>query len=237
MPVADLSQEQFEQVPDFLKDDYEQVGDVYRHRSEGKVATLKQSLDSLDVKLKAQQAEERAKIEAAKAEALENARNKGDVTAAEKLYKEQMADLAARSEAQMRDMQERMAKIANNAKADKKAAIVATLAAELATDNGKKTFSKLVDGRIDYDPETGKTIFLNEDGSASSLDFAGFKAEIQKSDLFAPVVKASVNQGGLSNGSLDTGGAHKKPEEMTEAERTELFRTNPARFNQLFPSS
>lgn len=68
----------------------------------------------------------------------------------------------------------------------------------------------MIESRIDYDPETGKTIFLNEDGSASSLDLAGFKAEISKSDLYAPVIKASVNTGGIAKGNNQDKGSARK---------------------------
>lgn len=209
--MADLTLEQFEQVPEFLKGDFEQVGEVYRHKTEGKVATLKTSLDGLDAKLKAQQAEEKAKIEAAKAEALESARNKGDVAAAEKLYKEQMADLTARIEAERKESNDRLSKIAENAKKDKKAAIKTKIIAENGIPDGSETFDALLDPLIDYDPETGKEIYFNLDGSASSLDRDGFVKELYKMKRFAPVLKASVNTGGIAKGSnQDKGSARKE---------------------------
>lgn len=199
--MADLTPEQFEQVPEFLKGDFEQVGEVYRHKTEGKVATLKTSLDGLDKKLKDHQTAEQAKIEAAEKAAFEKLKKEGKVD-------EIIADYEKRIGETQKQFEERIQKMSETAKRDKRNAIVADLAAELATDTGKKTFSRLVESRIDYDPETGKTIFLNEDGSASSLDLAGFKAEISKSDLYAPVIKATVNTGGIANGNNGGGSAH-----------------------------
>ena len=201
--MADLTAEQYEQVPEFLKGDFEQVGEVYRHKTEGKVATLKTSLDGLDAKLKAQQAEEKAKLEAAEKAAFDKLKKEGKVD-------EIIADYEKRIGETQKQFEERIKKMSETAKRDKRNAIVADLAAELATDTGKKTFSRLIESRIDYDPETGKTIFLNEDGSASSLDLAGFKAEISKSDLYAPVIKASVNTGGIAKGNNQDKGSARK---------------------------
>jgi len=121
---------------------------------------------------------------------------------------ELIADYERRMGETKKQYEERIEKMSAAAKSDKRSAIVTQLASELATDSGKKAFSRLIESRIDYDPETGKTIFLNEDGSASSLDLAGFKAEIEKSDLFESLVKAPVNRGGdAQGGNNDRGGA------------------------------
>jgi hypothetical protein len=207
--VADLTVEQFGQLPDFVKDDYEKSGEVYRPKAEGKVATLKASLDALDVKHKTTDAQLREIL--AKSE---DDRTKAEQAAFERLKKEGKVDeLIADYERRMgetkKQYEDRIEKMTAAAKNDKRSAIVSELVSELATEKGKKAFARLVEGRIDYDPETGKTIFLNEDGSASSLDLAGFKAEIEKSDLFESLVKAQVNRGGDARGSNDRGGASK----------------------------
>src|SRR5690554_5304304 len=113
-PMADLTAEQFEQVPEFLHGDYEKVevegAEVYRHVGDIKTAKLKNSLDELDKKHKAEtgelserltkfESEQQEKIEAAKKEALEKAKTSGDVEAIEKRYQEQMADVLAFSSA------------------------------------------------------------------------------------------------------------------------------------------
>jgi hypothetical protein len=215
--VADLTAEQFEQVPEFLKGDFEQFGEVYRHKTEGKVNTLKQSLDSLDVKLKERERMESEKLRDAEAKALERLKKEGKTD-------EIIADYEKRLGETQKQFEERINKMVAAAKNDKRAAIVADLSAELATDNGKKTFARLVESRIDYDPETGKTIFLNEDGSASSLDLAGFKAEISNSDLYAPVLKAKVNSGGFARGSNNNGGSAPDLSKLSPTERINAAR-------------
>jgi len=120
-----------------------------------------------------------------------------------------VADLERRHGESIKQFQERIDKMTGAIKAEKRSAVVADLASELATETGSKAFKRLVASRIDVDPETGKVTFLNDDGGASSLDLAGFKAELLKDDSFAPLLKGNVTTtgGGKANGSTGAGGA------------------------------
>lgn len=188
--MADLTAEQFEQVPEFLRADYVQEGEVYRHASDLKVGKLKSSLDGLDQKLREFEKGEQAKIEAAQAAALEKLKKEGKVD-------EILADAERRIGETTKQFSERIERMTNQIKTEKRSALVADLAAELATDKGSRAFKALVQSRIDVDAETGKVTFLNDDGSASSLDLSGFKAELMKDDSLSPLLKADlVTQGG-----------------------------------------
>jgi hypothetical protein len=120
-----------------------------------------------------------------------------------------VADLERRNGETVKQFQDRIDRLTNSIKTEKRAALVADLAADLATDSGSKAFKRLVADRIDVDPETGKVTFLNDDGGASSLDLAGFKAELLKDDSFAPLLKAGIvtKGGGNAQGSTGQGGA------------------------------
>lgn len=120
-----------------------------------------------------------------------------------------IADLERRHGETAKEFQSRIDRLTNSIKTEKRSALVADLASELATDSGSKAFKRLVADRIDIDPETGKVTFLNDDGGASSLDLAGFKAELLKDDSFAPLLKAGVvtKGGGNAQGSTGQGGA------------------------------
>lgn len=188
--MADLTAEQFEQVPDFLKADYVQEGEVYRHVDTGRASALKKSMDNLDGRLKDFERNEQAKIEAAQAAALEELKKEGKVD-------EILADAERRIGETSKQYEARLERMANQIKTEKRSALVADLAAELATDKGSRAFKALVQSRIDVDAETGKVTFLNDDGSASSLDLNGFKAELMKDDSLSPLLKADlVTQGG-----------------------------------------
>lgn len=206
--MADLTQEQFEALPDFIKTDYQQDGEVYRHSAEFKAAKLKSSLDGLDSKLKEtsgrlteyeqKQAERQAEAER---KALEKLKAEGKVD-------EILADAERRIGETTKQFQERIEKMANQIKTEKRSAVVSDLA-ELATDKGRAAFKKLVASRIDVDAESGKITYLNEDGSASSLDLAGFKAELLKDDSLSPLLKGDVvtTGGGMAKGSSGGGSA------------------------------
>lgn len=215
--MAELDQAQFEQLPEFIRGEYEQVGEVYRSKAEGKAAALKASLDALDGKFKTTDAQLKEILSKS-----EEDRTKAEQAAFERLKKEGkvdelIADYERRMGESKKQYEERIEKMTAAAKNDKRTAIVTELASELATDSGKKAFSRLIESRIDYDPENGKTIFLNEDGSASSLDLAGFKSEIIKSDLFESLIKAPINKGGDAKGGSG-GGADKQSPVNEKAE-------------------
>jgi len=198
--VADLTAEQFEQVPDFLKADYVQEGEVYRHASDLKVGKLKSSLDGLDAKLREFEKGEQAKIEAAQAAALEKLKKEGKVD-------EILADAERRIGETTKQYEARLERMSNQIKTEKRSALVSDLAAELATEKGSRAFKALVQSRIDVDAETGKVTFLNDDGSASSLDLNGFKAELMKDDSLSPLLKADLVTQGGGNANGNAGGS------------------------------
>lgn len=204
--MADLNQEQFEALPDFIKADYQQDGEVYRHSAEFKAAKLKSSLDGLDSKLKEtsgrlseyeqKQSERQAEAER---KALEKLKAEGKTD-------EIIADIERRNGETVKQYQERIERMANQIKTEKRSAVVSDLA-ELATDKGRAAFKKLIASRIDVDAETGKVTYLNDDGSASSLDLVGFKAELLKDDSLSPLLKGDVVTTGGGNAQGSTGGS------------------------------
>lgn len=197
-----LTQEQFESLPDFVKGDYVQHEGAYVPSAELKVSSLKKSLDGLDGKLKAFEQQEALKLQEAEKAALEKLKKEGKVD-------EILADAERRIGETQKQYEERLNRLVGQIKTEKRTSVVAELASELATETGSKAFKRLVASRIDVDPETGKVTFLNDDGSASSLDLAGFKAELLKDDSFAPLLKGNVTTtgGGKANGSTGAGSA------------------------------
>lgn len=197
-----LSKEIFDTLPDAVKADYTEHDGAFVPTDSLKVSKLKDSLNGLDSKLKDYEKNESAKLEAARAEALDKLKKEGKVD-------EILADAERRIGETTKQFEERYQRMAESIKTEKRSAIVSDLAAELATDKGSKAFKKLVSSRVDVDPESGKVTFLNEDGSASSLDLSGFKAELLKSDDFEPLLKSGIvtSGGGKVNGSTGQGSA------------------------------
>lgn len=212
--MAELSSEQFEQLPEFVKGDYEKSGDVYRPVAEGKLSALKGSLNDLDAKYKtaASRIEEiergkAAEIEKAREDALKNARSKGDTEAIEKRYQEQMADLERRNGETLKQYEERLKVRDERYISTERKGVIGDMAKELKIfDDCYKLFTKMVEGRVDIDPETGKKTILDENGGATSLDVAGLIAELAKDPAFDRLRQASVASGGKANGSMGSGG-------------------------------
>ena len=209
--MADLTAEQFGQLPDFVKGDYEKAGDVYRPVAEGKLGALKGSLNDLDAKYRATDSqlkeilakheEDRTKAEQA---ALERLKKEGKVD-------EILADYERRANESKAQYEARIEKMANSIKAKERSIIVGDIAKELKIlDKSEKLFSKLVQDRIDVDPETGKITFLDEDGGATSLDKAGFIAELAKDEGFDTMRQAKIASGGVANGNNGNGGGASK---------------------------
>lgn len=244
--MSTLTQEQYDDLPDYAKSAFVQDGDKYVPVKDAK---LKQTLDDLDGKYKSaeQKAKEleqqlagyeenkKAEIEKARAEALEKARTNGDVKAIEERYQQQLADLKKRGEETESQYKQQLETLQKQIKADKRNSIVADLCAELANDKAHKAFKALVGSRIDIDPSTGQAIFLDENGSATSLDLAGFKAEIERDDAYAPLLKSGIvtSGGGQAQGSGRGGAVKKKFNEMNGAELAELRKSNPAEYERL----
>lgn len=211
--MSDLTQEQYDQLPDFIKTDYQEVDGAYKHAG---VLKMKDTLNGLDSKLKARESEfsqlndrltgfEEAKakeIEEAKAKALEEAKSKGDVEAIEARYQEQMADLAKRErEAGRLEAQKEFTVQAAKSKAD--AELTEIVAALKPVNDGAAKLIRAFLATKQQVTDDGKIIYLNDDGSASSLDKSGFLAEQVKSDMFDHVRAAPETSkgGGKTNGS------------------------------------
>lgn len=195
-----LTKDEFEALPEKARAAFVLDGEEYIPAKDGK---LKQTLNDVDSKYKSAMSEleefkrkQAEQIAAAEAAALEKLKKEGKVD-------ELLADVERRNGETVKQFNERIERLTNQIKTEKRSAILSELAGEMATDKGAKVFKKLIESRIEVDAETGKVTFLNDDGSASSLDLAGFKAELLKDESLEPVLKANVvtSGGGMANGS------------------------------------
>lgn len=209
--MADLTKEQYEQLPDFARGDYQEVDGVFKHAG---VLKLKGSLNELDSKYKAQlsevnerlngfETEKQHAIEAARAKALEEAKSKGDVEAIEKRYQEQMEDLKRRvaEDTRLEVSKEYEFKSAQSRAQAEIADIVAALK---PVDEEAAELLKLAISKSQQVTDDGKIIYLNSDGSASSLDKKGFATELVNGGKFKHLRQAvqHTTGAGLANGSL-----------------------------------
>jgi len=141
-----------------------------------------------------------------------------------------MADSEKRAGETLAEYKERIEKLTGNMKAEKVNAIVTDLAAKHATEAGRETAKMLLKQLVDFDPETNKTIFKGLDGSATSLDLAGFESDLLNNPVFAPLLKANVNVDGGGNVNGNTSGSatskqisRKDFDNMNQAQRQKFF--------------
>lgn len=239
--MANLTKEQYEQLPEFIRADYVEVNGVYKHDQEieveslnGKVSSLKLSLDNLDEKMKSAERERQEEIakaaNEAREKALKEAKENNNVDEILRLEREKLDDERKRMESEKESLTAIKADLAGT----KKEAIIKRLSVN-ATDSGRAAFELLIDKYILIDPETRQETFLNADGSASSLSEEDFIKELAKNPIFKTVLKAGITTtgGGMANGSTGGSTDHKKLSDMTEKERVEMKNTNPDLFRQL----
>lgn len=196
-----LTKDEYEQLPEKARAAFTQEGDQF---VPAKDAKLKQTLNDLDnkyretsAKLTEYESKQQQQQADAERKALEKLKAEGKVD-------EILADAERRLGESKSQYEARIERMTNQIKTEKRSALVADLAGEMATDLGSKAFKALIASRIDVDAETGKVTYLNADGSASALDLAGFKAELLKDDSLSPLLKGNITTlgGGFANGSV-----------------------------------
>lgn len=211
--MSELTQEQYDGLPDYAKEAFAQDGEKW---IPAKDAKLKSTLDNLDKEYKTA-AQKAAELEGKLSEytSKEAERTKAAQDAAfEKMKKEGkideiLEDQRKRFEAERAELTEKMTKTQQSVSRKAIDSIASDLAAKVATDKGRALVKKEIASRVQYDPEQDKYTFLGEDGSATSLDLAGFEQELVKSETLAPLIKAEVSTGGKGAGGMDksAGGA------------------------------
>lgn len=146
--------------------------------------------------------QQKTAIEKARQEALEEARSKGDVAAIEKRYQEQMQDLEKRTAERVRGEveQEFSAKFTQEQAEKELISIVAAL--NPLDDDAAEDLKMLLKSRQQV-TEDNKIIYLNADGSASTLDNKGFIEWAKQQARFKRLRKADhvVSGGEKMNGS------------------------------------
>lgn len=230
--MSELTSEQYEQLPDFVKEDYQEVDGVYKHAG---VLKMKSTLNDLDSKLKAKDQEfnslnerlttfEKSKaeeIEKARADALEQAKTKGDVAEIEKRYQEQMTDLEKRTEQRVREQMSNEFALSNaKAKADAELSDIVSKLKPLDDDSAEAL--KIIVKSRQKVSEDAKILYSNADGSASVMDMNELVKELSAKPSVQRLIQNTIttNGGGLakgSNGQQQSGSATNKAAEDAKA--------------------
>lgn len=204
-----LTQEVFETLPEAVQGDYvlNEETKEYVTADSLKFAGAKKNLDTayserdkFKGELTNYQQTEVDRIKAAEAAAYEKAIADNDTSKLLEMEQQKAADALKRagdSEAKFNELRQGLA-------TEKESAIIDSLLSH-ATPEGKFALGRLLKGYVKVDPATGAETYLNDDGSASSLNREQFITEqLKQNPVFTSLVSANLanNSNGLSTGSL-----------------------------------
>lgn len=231
-----LTKEQYDALDESLRAEFEQQEDgSYINVDSLKVTGLKTSLDKLDSKMKAEKADRDAEtqrlVDEARETALEEAKSKNNIDEVLRIEREKLEDEKNRITAQREELTGIKQQLAD----DKLKNTIDNLANHVVKEF-QPAFKVVIKQFIDVSVDSREVTYLNEDGSASSLNKDQFIKELADRTTFAPMMKGkpTTTGGGLANGGMGGGAASKKPNEMTSAERIEFKQRDPAGFKQAF---
>jgi len=213
----ELTVEQFGDLPDFMKEQFEEVEGKYLSVESLKLQKVKSTADNLDKELKlvrgefstlkesfgVEQQRKADEIKAARDAALEEATSKGESAKIKELYEQKMLDLEQRS--YERGKLEASNEFKQQSLVSEAAAIRGKLAAKLGLDEDSQAAIEMLLSNM-LKPSDDGIGFFDATGSALSIsDVNQFEAEvIKKSPMFKRLIKPDVI---VSGAGLASGGA------------------------------
>jgi hypothetical protein len=243
--MSQLTQDQYNDLPDYAKSAFTQDGDNF---VPAKDAKLKGTLDDLDSKYRA--AEQRAKegqdrldgyektkaadIAAATAKALEDAVTKGDSEEIKARHAQQMGDLRKRVEEETRQTVSQEYSL-KEAKANAKNEL-RDIVAELKPIDAKS--AQLIMNTLalrQQVTEAGEVIYLDDSGSATTLDRKSIVEDAIKGGDFDRLIhnNLATKGGGNANGSGSGSAAKRKFNEYDGEELMAMRKTDPSLYERL----
>lgn len=187
------------------------------------IDALKAKNEELITEKREAQKKAKAEAEAAAVAAQEAAAKAGDVDALNKSWQEKLAKRDAELVEQIKARDAKLVDLTVGATAAK-------LAGDLAVPGSADVLLPHIKSRLRY--EDGRVVVLDGEGKPSASTVDELAKEISADKRFAPLLVASMAEGGGAAGSRG-GGAAKTLDQMTGAERTAMAQTDPAGFQKL----
>ena len=213
--MADITQEVFDTMHEAAKAQFVKAEDtgLYVTADSLKFVGAKKNIGALHDEIsgyKKQDQERAAKQDEREKEIADQSYQKAlkekDTAKLDEIKEQKYQDALTRASNSEKKYNDRMQGVAT----EKENAIINSLA-EHGTKRGKPALKRLLRDFVKVDPETGAETYLNDDGSASSLDRNGFIAEQLKGDgtVFESLVAPDVvtESEGLANGSSGSAAA------------------------------
>lgn len=186
------------------------------------VAGLKANNEALLSEKKEEARKRKETEEQRQREHQESLKNAGKMDEFEKTIRSQYEPVLQEKEA-------RYSALASRVLGSERKAVLGSFAGEFITPEAVDLVASFV--RTEFEGDEVVTKFLGTDGNVVTTDPEQFKKYLREHKAFSHLIKANGPSGGGANGGKG-GGAAKQFSEMTDAERIELNRTNPAEFKR-----
>lgn len=214
---------------------YEQKDGAYFLKVDGVVPAsdlegIKANRDALLAEKKeqqrlAQEAEaERLRIEREAQE--EAARKNGDLEAIENSWREKLALRETELSERLKAVESKNYELTVGRKAQE-------LAGKLAKPNAQRLLAKEIKERLTLD-ESGNVRVLDLQGKPTALTIDELESELRMNPEYSDIIVINNSSGGGATGGGFGGGANKNPKEMTEQERTHLYKTDINEYRRIF---
>lgn len=148
-------------------------------------------------------------------------RQKGGMAALEQSYKDKIAKMQGDHVTELGARDSQISKLLVDNVAD-------TMAAELS--DAPELLSDIIRKRLTV--KDGATRVLDANGELSATTLEELREEFKGNKKYAPIIRGSQANGGGSGGGGKGGGATKAFKDMSEKERTELAKSNPAEYQR-----
>jgi len=129
----------------------------------------------------------------------------------------------------LKEKEEKYSALANRVLGSERKAVLGAFSGDFITPEAVDILAPFV--RTEFEGDDVVTKFVGADGNVITTDPEQFRKYLREHKAFSHLMKASAASGGGASGGKG-GGAAKTFSEMTEAERLELNRTNPAEFKR-----
>lgn len=186
------------------------------------VAGLKANNEALLSEKKEAARKAREAEEARQREHQEALKNAGKMDEFEKTIRSQYEPV-------LQEKEQRYANLASRVLGSERKAVLGSFAGDFITPEAVDILAPFV--KTEFEGEDVVTKFVGPDGNVITTDPNQFRKYLREHKAFSHLIKANAASGGGAAGGK-SGGAAPAFKDMSEAERLELHRTNPAEFQR-----
>ncbi len=159
-----------------------------------------------------------------------DAKKRGDIQAIEKSWDDKLQAEKKKNEKTVGTLKSQLEKVMIDG-------AISAIAAEIFTN--PKRDARLLSDRVyvDYEGDTPVVRIKDKEGKPSALTIEDLKKETVDNKDYSDILIGSKASGSGGTGGNNSGGAAKQPKDYSEAERSNLYKTDRVKFNQLFPQA